>query len=267
MPQGKNQAAAQGAKAGAAKGGKTGQLAGAAIGSVIPGVGTAVGSKVGKLVGSGIGAAVGGNRAKKQQEENDRKNNIALEDPEQRRDLEMGRQRLKALQSGSSSSVQGEISDIENQQKAGLNAFAKVGGAGSLAGMLKFGKQAGQATNDAQERGKRESMFQQNMVRQLGDNMSQRKLELGLLSAAKSDQETLDAQNSNNLNANAAEATTGPGDVGKDVKGGMQGIKKLLGGSGAPKQDGDTSSVDAMDSQIGEEGPEIDTLAGEAGGI
>jgi hypothetical protein len=134
--------------------------------------------------------------------------------------------------------------------------------------MLKFGKQAGQAANEAQERGKRESLFQQNMVRQLGDNMAQRKLELGLLSAAKSDQETLDAQNSNNLNANAAAATTNPGDLGKDVKGGMQGIKSLLGGkTGDLKQDGDTSRVDSMDMNIEESGPEIDALAGEAGGI
>jgi hypothetical protein len=229
MALGKGQATMQGAMSGAATGGELGSKLGAIAGPKGKLIGTAVGA-----VG---GALAGGIKANKQAKELEAARNIQAEDPEQRRDLELGRQRLKAYQTGSAADVQSEMQGIQQNTKAGLAAYAKVGGPGTLAGMTQMLKAGQQGINQAAIGGQQQSLQQAQFVRSLSDLMAQRRLEVSMLKRDDAEFDTAEQQNVAGANAMASLGTEGEGALsdllnkGKGMMGGAQ-SSPTTGGAG-----------------------------------
>jgi hypothetical protein len=198
----------QGALSGASQGGELGTSLGAIAGPK--------GAIVGKAAGMLIGGISGAMDAGKQSDKLEKARNIQAEDPEQRRDLELGRQRLKALQTGSAADTQAEMQGVGQNVKAGLSAYAKVGGPGTLAGMTQMLKAGQQGINQAQIGGQQQSLYQQQFVRSLGDLMAQRRLETKMLRRDDAEFDTAEQQNVAGANAMAL---LGSGGIEDTVKG------------------------------------------------
>jgi hypothetical protein len=213
MALGKGQATMQGAMSGAAQGGEIGSQLGALAGPK--------GKLIGKAAGLAIGGIAGGIGANKQANELEKARNIQAEDPEQRRDLELSRQRLKSYQTGSAADTQAEMQGVGQNVKAGLSAYAKVGGPGTLAGMTQMLKAGQQGINQAQIGGLQQAGMQQQFVRSLGDLMAQRRLETAMLRRDDAEFDTAERQNVAGANAMAALGSGG-------IEEGVQGIKSLF---------------------------------------
>jgi hypothetical protein len=246
MASGKGQATFEGAVSGGAKGKETGSKIGKPVGAALgmafglpPSVGGAIGEKAGGAMGMGIGATAGGIRANKQANELEKARNIQAEDPEQRRDLELSRQRLKSYQTGSAADTQAEMQGVGQNVKAGLSAYAKVGGPGTLAGMTQMLKAGQQGINQAQIGGLQQAGTQQKFVRSLGDFIAQRRLEVAMLRKDDAEFDTAEQQNVAGANAMAALGSGGgEGGQGGSLSDMMKKAKGLAGGGGAPSTSG-----------------------------
>lgn len=212
MANGVGQAAATQAVGGAGKGSKIGQTIGGIAGSVIPGVGTAAGAAAGKIAGTAIGATAGAISGGLSQRKANQAQEIATEDPFERKRLAELEQTRRSISTGSDIGTQNKIGEAKSvgrsvQQGIAKNTGGDVGS--TISGMLKAQKNTQNATNRAVAESQQRLPFFENMYQQLGSRIGQRKLELSLLGRGQALAENTQQRKESNLNANALIATEG----------------------------------------------------------
>lgn len=263
----KNEGMMAGGKAGGAKGASTGKSVGGKVGAAAgmafglpPGVGKKVGEMAGGQIGKNIGTLVGGIKGRKAGEDAERAQRIAVNDPEQLKDLRQSQQNYKSLQAGTSGITRQKVAQ---QQKMVKNVSAAAGKSqGGLAAMLSSMKQGQSGINEAYNQAQGQAV-------RVGEGITATISEMGakrdLHARTKAAQALADFKQkvSNDTQTAGAMQATGANEGGGGVQDLMRGIKN----KGALKQNGDTSFVDNMDSEIIDDSgaPKIDALSGEGG--
>ncbi len=192
MAEGKNAKVAGGAAKGAASGAATG----AAIGTAVPVIGNAVGAVAGAVIG-GIAGAVKANK--------NNKADSALpprEDPEERAAMNYTKRQRRAFQTGTATNA----TRVALQQNMMAMANKSVSAGGGTAGLNRMQQMFQQSMLKLNEQGQEKAFDYNTAVTAQLKNITQRKLELGMVNyVEKKKQQAQDEKNANE-SANSAVA-------------------------------------------------------------
>ena len=160
--------------------------------------------------------------------DHERQRDVAAVDPAQAARLREIDRTRKQISSGTDALTQQRISEVKKSGETTKGQLAKFSGGdvgGTISSFLRAQRNTGKGINDAFQKGQARIPFFENLSTQLGNRISQRKLELGVHELDRSRAQEAQAQTTANLNESGRQASEGG-------TGGLGGVIDLVKGSG-----------------------------------
>jgi hypothetical protein len=201
-----------------------GALSGAGMGATL-GSNPALMASTGGLsapIGMAAGALLGGATAGMKQSKANKAQEIPMVDPMESARLAQLEQQRKSLMSGTDAVTQQNISDINNQASASMNAITKSTGgdvAGTVDALLKSQKSAQNAINQSVAGASQRLPYFDTAGAQLLDKIADRRLQLERLRRGQALAENAQARKESNLSGNAIASSGILNDVLASLKG------------------------------------------------